>query len=268
MANDEPSNAIDTLVSVARTAKNVAHFSTQIVRAHGDWDVETLTKASKTFTQNLTTLADLWNENRTVIEDATFVVRDKILADDYPTQLEDALRKRNIPIQGAFPEYQFPPFRLEVQTDEPVIRLVMGRKQQKTTALRPDVVAKWVSVHYDGIVNRAFSRTRFCRDLLTAYELANRLAFHENKIAWSRAVALKQVYELLTVSQGARQDYPLLLFQYQLGRLREEFDVRHDEYRFEFGFARDQRRAYLVVDSTGREQRISSLTVYRDENAT
>ena len=101
------------------------------------------------------------------------------------------------------------------------------------------------------------------KDLLQAYKFANKMAYREEDVIWGRAVGLDVIYELLTVKQSARQEYPKPLFVYNLGRLKEQFDLTHDGYRLELGFARNQSRALLVVDSQGRESRLSSLTVYK-----
>jgi hypothetical protein len=73
------------------------------------------------------------------------------------------------------------------------------------------------------------------------------------------------LYEIMTLKQTARQDYPKQFFVFDLGLLKESSMLELNEFRFELGFARNQARAIVVVDSSGRESRISSLTVYKGE---
>ena len=48
-----------------------------------------------------------------------------------------------------------------------------------------------------------------------------------------------------------------------MARLKEHFDLTYEEYRMELGPARNQAKALLLVDSLGREHRVSSLAIYK-----
>ena len=62
--------------------------------------------------------------------------------------------------------------------------------------------------------------------------------------------------------RSARQEYPKPLYLFELGKLKELVTLQVGEYRFELGFARDQFKALVIVDSHGRDSYLSSLTIY------
>lgn len=177
--------------------------------------------------------------------------------------MEQALREAGVPLQGKFPQYEFPPFKLFLAVEDREAKLSIGRKHEKTTVLHPKTLAAWVTKRYQQVTRKKFDVQGFMKELLSAYKFANKAAYREEEVLWGRAVGLDVIYELLTIKRAARQDYPKPLFVYELGRLKEQFDLTMDDYRFELGFARNQSRALVIVDSQGRESRLSSLTIYK-----
>lgn len=234
-----------------------------VKKAKAVWDFRALQKAESAYATELDELAELWSEGQSQLAREVRADSDFVGSDAWRIEVEDALKAQGIPLQGSFPQYEFPPFKLTLAVDEQEAKLGLGRKLERTTALCPKTLAAWVSARYQAVAGKRFDAGSFMRDLLQAYKFANKMAFREEDVLWGRAVGLDVIYELLTVKQSARQEYPKPLFVYNLGRLKEQFDLTHDGYRLELGFARNQSRALLVVDSQGRESRLSSLTVYK-----
>jgi len=156
-----------------------------------------------------------------------------------------------------------PPFKLVISLDGLEARLSLGRKSEKTADLNPRQLAQWAGVRYKKVLARKFNATAFMKDLLEAYHITNRLHFRDKEPSYGRAVPLQELYNILTIRQTSRQDYPLQFFVFDLGLLKESGVMELEKYRFEFGFARDQKKAIVVVDSIGRESFFSSLTVYK-----
>ena len=234
-----------------------------VKKAKAVWDFRALQKAESAYATELDELAELWTEGRSQLAREVQADSDFVGSDAWRIEVEEALRAQGIPLQGSFPQYEFPPFKLTLAVDEQEAKLGLGRKLERTTALCPQTLAAWVSSRYQAVAGKRFDAALFMKDLLQAYKFANKMAYREEDVLWGRAVGLDVIYELLTVKQSARQEYPKPLFVYNLGRLKEQFDLTYDEYRLELGFARNQSRALLVVDSQGRESRLSSLTVYK-----
>jgi hypothetical protein len=210
-------------------------------------------------------LQEMWNTINTGLSQEINSIKEHLDTEEYVLELENELKNQNVPINGSFPQYELPPFKLMISLDNLEARLSLGRKNERTPLLNPQELAKWVSIRYKRVSGRKFNSVAFMKDLLNAYQIANRLVYREKDEAWGRAVPLHQIYELLTLKQASRQDYPRQFFIYDLGLLKEQTTISLEGYRFELGFARNQSRSIVIVDSLGRESRISSLTIYREE---
>jgi len=184
---------------------------------------------------------------------------------EYIANLERALLASGIQFSGSFPSYMMPPFKLSISLDNDEARLALGRKNERTSDLNPDKLAKWVSIRYKKVLSRKFNAPAFMKDLIEAYRFANLLQYHDKKMVWGRAVPITEIYDLMTIKASSRQDYPKQFFVFDLGLFKEAATLELDRYRFELGFARNPSRAMTVVDSSGRESHISSLTIYLDE---
>lgn len=235
-------------------------------KAISTWDSKTLERALVMLEEDIKQLDTDWEAKRQEIADDIQVKQEFINSGAYTDALENALREAGISFQGKFPNYEFVPFKLVVDTQEGTVRLGVGRKTEKTSALAPQEVAAWVAARYKSLVERRFNQQRICQDLLIAYEMANRMAFQADTVMWGRAVSLSTLYDLLTIRQSSRRDYPRALFNFELGRLKEQVEIRYKNYRFEFGFARNQPRSFIIYDTLGRESRVSSLTIFMEDD--
>ena len=256
--------------SVANAEPKVDSLSRQLYKnwlavkkAKAVWDFRSLQKAQAAYADELQELARLWPEFQVQLEQETLADSEFVRSEAYGAAVEEALKAAGIPLQGSFPTYEFPPFKLTISVETQEAKLGMGRKLERSTALHPKTLSAWVSARYQAVAGKRFDAALFMRDLLNAYKAANKIAYREADVLWGRAVGLDAIYELLTLKQSARQEYPKALFVYNLARLKEQFDLTQDEYRLELGTARNQNKALLIVDSQGRESHISSLTIYK-----
>ncbi|HBP38326.1 MAG TPA: hypothetical protein DD640_06225 [Clostridiales bacterium] len=206
-----------------------------------------------------------WLAAETELQDLSDQISRQLRSDEYIQDFEKELRAAGVQLSGCFPSYMLPPFKLNISLDNYEARLSLGRKNERTSDLNPQQLAKWVSVRYKKVIARKFNAAAFMKDLIEAYQLANQLKYHEKNIVWGRAVPIIELYELLTIKASARQDYPKQFFIFDLGLFKESAALDLDCYRFELGFARNPSRAMTVVDSSGRESHISSLTIYCKE---
>jgi len=234
-----------------------------VKKAKAVWDFRILQKTQSAYEAELSELTLLWPQYQSQLAQEVQADSEFVGSDAYRIAVEEALQALGIPLQGSFPHYEFPPFKLAIAVDEQEAKLGFGRKLEKTTALCPKTLAAWVASRYQALVGKRFDAAAFMRDLFYAYKFANKVAFREDDVLWGRAVGLDVVYDLLTIKLSAKQEYPKPLFVYNLGRLKEQFDLTYNEYRLELGFARNQSKALLIVDSQGRESHVSSLTIYK-----
>lgn len=234
-------------------------------RSRQHWDFKTATLSLHALDQDLSTLSQHWGQQHQQIQQGIRQDQAFVQSDPYPPLVEAALKQAGIPLKGEFPNYEFPPFKLTFQPELTSVRLSMGRRSQQTYSLAVAQLVPWVNDQYRRVIESKFDPARFCRELLAAYELLNRLSLQVEDVLWGHPVPLKELYKLLTVRQSARQDYPEPLFTFDLARLQEQTDIQHEGYRFELVPSRQQASGLLLVNSRGQESRVSSLAIHRHE---
>ncbi len=250
---------MDTLLK--RLSKNWSNAK----KARKTLDFKTFTQALDTLNQDLENLPELWQGQQTVMREVMQAEQDFVLSENYPVQVQLALRQANIPFKGEYPNYEFPPFRLTFARDS--IRLSLGRKSEQTKSFEPTQLADWVSKRYRRVVDSKFDGDRFCKELLMAYEMVNRLSLHQSSVNWGHPVPLKDLYKLLTLRQTAKQEYPEPLFVYDLARLKEQFEIRYEGHLFELMPSREQANTFLLINSQGQESRVGDLVIYEHDKS-
>lgn len=231
------------------------------------WNLKAASQAMEKLNPLSSDFDGIWQAAREELATQLDAIRDELVSPAYATVLEKALKASGVPITGSFPSYMLPPFKLTVSTDTLEARLSMGRKNERTSELAPEKLAQWVAIRYKKVTQRRFNSQAFLKDLLEAYHIANRLNFRETSPKFGLAVPLMELYDILTLRTGARQEYPSQFFIFDLGLLMESGAMETDRYRFELGTAKEQKRAIVVVDGKGNDHRVSSLTVHEKEGA-
>lgn len=220
---------------IRRAAKALA----KLEKAQQSWDFKSFDQCRTTIATEMHLLASIWEGQIAQGYEELQKNRARLDSESYRQELEGALGACEIPFEGGFPSYTTGPFTLQVDPGDGVVRLRFGRRVEKTSSLDPATIARWVQKHYDGVVNRPFNSEKFHRDLLSSYEVGNRLAYHSEKgqVLWGQPVSLEQMYQLLTLRNEVRQEYRTQHFLYDLARLRKE-GLTYGKYRLEFGFVR------------------------------
>lgn len=263
--SDRPSEE-SSIKDVDAVLKHLTNRWASVKKARIDLDFKVVAQALDGVDEYIRQLAISWGEHQTVIKNAIQVDRDFVLSDAYPLQVEKALKDAEVPIKGDFPTYEFPPFKLTFSLENGYVKLSMGRRSQQKKAFASAALAAWVSKEYQQVINSKFNAELFCQELLTAYEMTNRLNLKKDSVVWGHPVTLKEIYKLLTLKQSAKQEYPEAIFAYDLARLKEEFDIYYDGRRFELVPSRNQSSGLLLVNSKGQESRVSSLIIYDKNN--
>ncbi len=183
----------------------------------------------------------------------------------YQAALEEAMRLKELPFEGEFPNYTTGPFKMEVTIPKHSITFKFGRKVKKLNFLEPNAVANAVSSYYRKITKRPFDADRFAKDLQVAYEFANRLIYQDRIVKWGNVVLLKELYKLLTLRAMSRREYSENQYIYDLSLFRQS-EMRFNGYHFELGPSREVGRTYLLIDpDSKREVRVSSLIIYKED---
>lgn len=262
MDNQKVMTVIDELSTLN---KRVNKSLSKARKAIETWDLNTLEKALASIREDAKLRVVDYNEKLSEVAFGMQQKRDYLNSNTYAEMLEKSLKATGIPLNGEFPRYELIPFKLMIDTEQGFIRLSIGRKNQKTTVFAPSAVATWVAAKYKALMERKFDSKRFCKELLEAYKIGNKIAYGNAEILWGRAVPLSLIYELLTVRRSARLEYPKEIFSYELGQLKEQVEIKYQNYKFDFGFARQQSNSLLITDSQGRESRLSSLIIYEED---
>ena len=175
-----------------------------IAKANNTWDFRSLEKARSAYAGAVEELAALWPVCLDKLNADAAAETAYISEDAYRIDLEQALQAVGIPLQGAFPTYEFPPFKLSIDIQSLEAKLKVGRKTEKTTAMNPTALAAWVEKLYQSLVSKKFDTAGFLKELLAAYKFANKIAFRDDEVQWGRAVHLDTLYELLTLKRSDR----------------------------------------------------------------
>jgi hypothetical protein len=244
--------------------KRLLKFWVITKKSRQDWDFKTSSQMLESLSEAVEDLSDCWQTNASVIRDALADDQEFIRSADYPAEVEAALEAVGIPYRGEFPSYEFPPFKLTFNLDQGYVRLSMGRKSQQTKAFAPDPLARWVEGQYRKVIDSKFDATRFCRELLSAYEVMNLASVKQKQVLWGHPIPLKDIYRILTVKQSARQDYPEPLFTFDLARLKESPEIRYEEYLFDLQPSREL-PSFVLINSQGQESRVSTLAIWAGE---
>ena len=256
------------MTELSNCIRRVSRTLTKLEKASSTWDFKSFDRICTAFEDEMSKLATSWQSSLSPTKKEVQNQRRGLVTPSYREKLEQAFGKASLPLQGEYPRYDLIPFSLQVDIENEVVCLKCGRRVERTTSLAPEAIVGWVQKRYKGMVGRRFNSKGFFKDVLCAYRIANRLAYSKGKgqEQWGRPVPLQQLYELLTLRGEGRSDYPKEHFVYDLTRLREA-GLTFDPYKLEFGFTRDQPRAFIIRDlETGREDRFGSLTVHRKED--
>jgi hypothetical protein len=247
------------------TLKRLIRAWTASKKALKEWDFKTSNQMLDSLTVELGQVEAQWESNQAVLRKALQVDQEFVDSAAYPKAIEDALKAINIPVRGEFPNYEFPPFKLVFNREQGNVRLSVGRRSQQTKAFAPEQLAPWVEAQYRKVIDSKFDANRFCRELLSAYEMLNCLMLNQSDIAWGHSVPLKDLYRVLTLKQTTRQDYPEALFVFDLARLKEQTEILYDKYQFDLEPSRNQASSFLLVNSEGQESRVSTLAIHLAE---
>lgn len=263
--SDHPS-AASAIKHIDSLLKQLTSRWTATKKARGELDFKTVAQALDGVDENIRQLSISWSEHQIVLKHAIQLEREFVLSDAYPLQVEQALKDVKIPLEGEFPNYEFPPFKLTFSREHESIRLIMGRRARQTKVFAPKVLAAWVNQEYQRVVNSKFNAERFCQELFSTYELINQLNLKQDSVVWGHPVPLKEIYKLLTLKSTVKQEYSEALFTYDLARLKEQFDIYYKDHQFELVPSRNQSSGFLLVSSKGQESRVSSLIIYDKTN--
>jgi hypothetical protein len=231
-------------------------------RSCKEWDFKTSEQTLEALSAELEGLGNRWQEHEKIIRQVIELDQEFVESDDYPKEVETVLSELGIPLRGEFPNYEFPPFKLSFNRDQGVVRLSIGRRSQQTKAFAPEQLGAWVSSQYRKVIDSKFDANRFCKELLSAYELLNCLMLKQDQVNWGHSVPLKEIYRLLTFKQSAKQDYPEALFVFDLARLKEQPEIQYDRYQFDLEPSRNQASSFLLVNREGQESRVSTLAIH------
>jgi hypothetical protein len=260
----EPLNGMEktTIAELDTTFKRLGKVWSAVKKSRKEWDFKTTAQTLEVLTEELAKLSDRWSDQQSALQIALEADQEFVESEAYPTEVENALKSVGVPLRGEYPTYEFPPFKLTFNREQGVVKLSMGRRSQQTKAFAPDQLSAWVSGQYNRVISSKFDSTRFCRELLSAYEMLNLATLKEKEILWGHSISLKDIYRVLTLKQSARQDYPEPLFTYDLARLKEQSEIRYDRYQFELEPSREPSKSLLLINSQGQESRVGTLAIH------
>jgi hypothetical protein len=260
MTTSPENSTLDKIISFTKLNSRVGITLKKLKTAENTLNIKDFNAGIETLCQDFTQLENTWRESFGDIEGCSGKLREQLNYTDYPTKLESALKEQQIPFSGAFPNYDIPPFKLSINTDNFTARLSMGRKSQQTSSLSPTSLSLWVAKVYKKLVNSQFNHDQFCKELIEAYRYLS-----DSDSEWRLPVLVKDVYKLLTIKTEAKQEYPESRFMFDLSRLLNQYEINYGEYIFDFSPHKLPAKNYTLVNEVGKERAVGNMIIRKVE---
>lgn len=233
----------------------------ELDRSLNKWDSVGFARAKQRIEEELHNLAPCFQEKIQSSDNDWERIRQILNSPEYSTKIKAAFDRMRLSLNGNFPAFDIPPFKIEFSIDDHNVILKHGRKIEKRSCLEPDTIAKWIKQKYNKVVNSPFNAIPFARELTDAYEYVNKNIFRLPEINWGHPVSLNDIYEILTIRASSRKEMPKEVFIFNLTRLIEN-GLYYNQKRFDFGYSRNAGRMFLLVDKQGNQSRYSTLTIH------
>jgi len=247
-----------------KSFKRMVQVLGEVQKKESEWNCKEGEKKLKEADEIFRYLSASWEKQREEQALRLQSLRNMVLDPEYGKRLEEELKKNQLAVAGGFPEYMVPPLKLFVDTENMEIRVMYGRKKKVLYILEPERAAREIAKYWQKITRGRLNREEFVQALMAAYQYANREVYREKEVLWGRAVPLEIIYNILTLHRGFRREYTREQFMFDIARIRESLGAGLAGYRLEFGYARHQERAMVVIDSQGREHRLKSINFYKE----
>lgn len=258
MTTSPENSTLEQIVSFSKLNSRVGITLKKLKTAENTLNIKDFKAGIETLGEDFTQMENTWSELFGNLEDYAGKLREQLNSPDYPTKLESALKEQQVPFSGAFPNYDIPPFKLSINTENFTARLSMGRKSQQTGNLSPESLSLWIAKIYKNLVNSQFNHDRFCKELLEVYHYLNN---SENPLP----VLIKDVYKLLTIKTEAKQEYPESRFIFDISRLLNQYEIKYGEYIFDFSPHKLPAKNYTLVNEVGKERAVGNMIIRKVE---
>ena len=253
MTEDQKNIVTDLATNLKPVVQKLTTNIAKLQKSCEDLNLKGYVEAYSHFERDFRTLVEIWDIHEKSGNDFVSQSDAWLSSPEYPQVLEASLRDLKVSFTGSFPDYDISPFKLSIQVDKRFVKLSMGKKIQKTNTFAPEPLAKWVSEQYYDLINSSFNSDQFCKELLGAYQYLGKNG------TW---VCLKDVYQILTLRSGTKQEYPESIFIFDISRLRENFKTEYKGYLFEFAPHHDQSKNYDVVNrNLNKAQQIGLICI-------
>ena len=258
----EKDNSI--ISSLDTNIKQITKLWQKIKKLHNDWDINNIKSNLESYNLELSQLSINKTSGNSYLSEKIHNISEYIGSTEYKNDLESSLKNLSIPFIGEFPEYDIPPYKFSISKENMEARLFFGRKSEKITSMNPEIISNWVNIKYKKITGKKFDINIFMKELFDAYQYINKITFRNKDTIWGKAIKLTELYGLLTIKRSTKQEYPKQFYQYELGLLKENLNLSFNGYGFEFGFAKDISKAIAIIDSKGKVNYVSSLTIHKE----
>lgn len=260
MTTSPENSTLEQIVSFSKLNSRVGITLKKLKTAENTLNIKDFKAGVETLGEDFTQMENTWSELFGNLEDYSGKLSEQLNSPDYPTKLEAALKEQQVPFSGTFPNYDIPPFKLSINTENFTARLSMGRRSQQTSSLSPTSLSLWIAKIYKNLVNSQFNHDRFCKELIEAY-----LYLNPSDSEWRLPVLVKDVYKLLTIKNEAKQEYPESRFIFDLSRLLNQYEIKYGEYIFDFSPHKLPAKNYTLVNEVGKERAVGNMIIRKVE---
>jgi len=179
---------------------------------------------------------------------------------DFASQMLDICQEQDLDIQGEFPIYEMFPYRIRLDVENQDVYMDKKRIQ----CMRPSSFVDTVKAGQEKLQKAHFNAQSFAGELAEAYDTA---IMKQNRQPGSD-MYLTTLYKLMTPMSRFRKDYNQQNFAFDIARLYAEFINGMNETkngrRFDFGPARNNKKAVRILDANGKEQFLATIRFMND----
>ncbi|MCD7865278.1 MAG: hypothetical protein LUG54_04550 [Clostridiales bacterium] len=179
---------------------------------------------------------------------------------DFASQMLDICHETELDVQGEFPVYEMFPYRIRLDVENQDVYMDKKRIQ----CMRPSSLVNTVKAGQEKLQKAHFNAQSFVGELAEAYDLA---IVKQNRQTGTD-MYLTTLYKLMTPMSRFRRDYNLQNFSFDIARLYTEFVNGMNETktgrRFDFGPARNNKKAVRILDANGKEQFLATIRFMKD----
>lgn len=216
-------------------------------------DIKSLSRDINAMAEAASLVSSFLEEMKSTIEN--FDTKAYFESGDFAEQMLSLCKEKGVDVRGDFPVYEMFPYRVKLDTENQ--DLYLDRK--KIQCMRPQSFVDLVQSSQERLNKAPFNALTFVNELAGIYDIA----IMKLKKQPNSDIYLTTLYKFLAPMSRFRKDYDQQSFAFDLARLYiSDTTETKNGRKFQFGPARDNTKAFRILDKDGQEQYLATIRFY------